>query len=161
MPEEDNIEAEQAEQQQIQDRQAELSAKRAQAALAARKENNIAPNLVQKAADTMLQKGLDNFKLALLPFSWLVLPLIIIFLTINAELFLPLFRPSWKLPLWRTVLYLIIDFIILFILFMGVGIFVTIKEHPGEICAALGGQWLGWAAGPFCTVAGDIFSPFK
>jgi hypothetical protein len=161
MPEEDNIEAEQAEQQQIQERQAELSAKRAQAALAAKKKDNPASNLVNKAADTMLQKGLDSFKLAILPFSWLVLPLIIIFLTIIAELFLPLFRPSWKLPLWRTFLYLIIDFIILFILFMIVGIFVTIKEHPDVICKALGGDWLGWATGPICTVAGDIFSPFK
>jgi hypothetical protein len=157
MPEEDNIEAEQ---QNIQDRQAELSAKRAQAALAAKKENNIAPSLVQKAADTMLQKGLDNFKLALLPFSWLVLPLIIIFLTINAELFLPLFRPSWKLPLWRTFLYIIIDFIILFILFVIVGLFSVIKERPEVICTALGGNWLGWATGALCSVGADIFRPF-
>jgi hypothetical protein len=161
MPKEDNTEAKQAEQQNIQDRQAELSAKRAQAALAAKKKDNPASNLVNKAADAALQKGLDNFKYALLPFSWLVFPLIIIFLTINVELFLPLFRPSWKLPLWRKVLYIIIDFVILFILFMIIGMFVIIKEHPGEICKALGGEWLGWATGPFCTVASAIFSPFK
>jgi hypothetical protein len=115
------------------------------------------PSLIQKAADTALQKGLDNFKLALLPFSWLVFPLIIIFLTINAELVLPIIRPSWKLSLWRKVLYIIIDFLVLFILFIIIGLFITIKDQPEVICEALGGQWLNLV----CSVANDIFSPFK
>ncbi len=109
-----------------------------------------------KLANQALQKGLDEAKLALLPIFYLVLPLVVIFFIIVAELALPLVRPSWKLPLWRTVTYWVYVFLFLFLVFLIIGTFAYIYQHPSDFCKlALGGNPIGNTG---CTVFGGLFT---
>lgn len=108
---------------------------------------------VDQAVNKSAQSVLDDAKLAMLPFFYVVIPLFAIVLICNLELVLPLVRPSWRVALWRKLLYLAIDFFCFVLLVTALALLMYFKENPEQACAMLGtavagplGAVFGWAA---------------
>jgi hypothetical protein len=122
-------------------------------------------DLVDKAANEALQKGLDNAKIALLPLFYFYLPLVAIFIIVVVELLLPIWRSSWQLPLWRKVLYWVYVLMFLLLTMTILGTIAYAYAKPQQFCElALGGTWWGAIPGvreTGCSVYGWVFNLLK
>lgn len=114
---------------------------------------------VDAAANLALRRWLDIAMGSLLGIFYLVFPLIVIVMIMVFELLFQYVRPSWQLPLWRKITYIVTIFLTFFLVLIVVGSVLYIKEHPDDACVAFGGAW-GYVSGKLgvCSVAGDLFS---